>query len=50
MKAILATTMNPNAAAAGQADRFANDLIRVTGLIAAPVVWLYFLARDRLSG
>ena len=51
MKAILAVMMNPHAAtaAADEAYRFATGIIRVTGLIAAAGVWLFFLGRERLS-
>jgi len=42
---------NPNAPAeAGdRAVRFATGIIRVSGLVAAAVVWLYGLGRERLS-
>ena len=51
MKAILAVMMNPSAAtaAADAAYRYATGIIRVTGLIAAAGVWLFFLGRERLS-
>ena len=51
MKSIMAVMANPNAPAeAGdRAVRFATGIIRVSGLVAAAVVWLYGLGRERLS-
>lgn len=51
MASMVAAGTGPHATATGlqDAERFATGVIRVTGLVAAAVVWFYFVGRERLS-